>query len=298
MYMIKKPSIAIFLFFSITIFIGLLKMIYVQLDYDQFVILLQSQNYNYNNVPLGLFLNNLTVLLIGPILEEFIFRSWLTKKNYYLKSVAFLMFIFIVIMLLAYNITFTNTIVELLSTNIFWYINFFQNLIPPISSSIFSSLASMVVLFFPLFYIFFILLNYFSKKITSKSFTLKLNQFLHNTSPLLLIGFNSIIFYLIHPYQFEFNFDTISNIIQTYNSTTVLIAGIIFSYVAFYYSLRLSILLHILFNFFAGIYLIKNELLIDNIIQYSIYSTIFTTILYLIYREIKLLKVESQAQIA
>lgn len=193
------------------------------------------------------------------------------------------MFVFILGQFLIGLTPLYRPIVNLFTNLLSHYLSFFTNIYPPITFSIFNtSYMTNLALFLPFFVLIAYLVNYILLRTKSQSFISNLSLFLESFSPTLLLIFSSFIFYDSHGY----------------NSIFVLLAGLTLGYITYNYSLKLSILLHILVNFTSSMRFYQNLQPVVAIVLNLTYFIVFTTILYLIYREIKLLKAESQLKIA
>ena len=170
-------------------------------------------------------------------------------------------------------------------------INFLQNLYPDITFSIFNSGAVRMIVFFPLFWIIIKGVNFVFIKSQKRSIQSATFQFLRGFSPKLTILINSILFYYVHFYSFDLYFgDPLSGLLSI-SKIVLFVFGIILGYVAYRYSLKLSILLHILANFCASFLIINDIQPLYSILLYSVQFTLFGYILFLIYKEAKRLKV-------
>jgi membrane protease YdiL (CAAX protease family) len=294
----KLITILIFTFFTIRIVLNLLAnilLMLIQPNFDQYAQQIQIMNYGQlvENPVLQVLSFTLIASFISPVLEELVYRSWLTKKMNFAKSTFFLIFLFI---LGEQLVSFTPlgrplyNLFQYLTTS---YINFFTNIYPPVTYSIFNTgKMSVLALFFPIFVMFTYLLNYISIKTKIKLFVTRLELFLNSFSSRLLIIFSAIIFYASHNKDFLINADGVENIAYSIGSIFVLVVGLMLGYIVRHYSLRLCIFLHILVNFTSSMRFYQNLQPVIAIILYTTYFVIFIFLLYSIFKEINKLNLQ------
>ena len=229
----------------------------------------------------------LSMILISPILEEFIYRSWLTKKTNNIKTTFFVIFICIlfgeVIFLTPFREFFYNEYLNLTSL----YFDIFYSIYPPVTLHLLRSLVFNLILLFPVFIIFKLFINFCFLKLKKISLLETLRRVLNNTNPILIILLNTVVFSFAHFNNFNFSVSPNDFWISAYFKITLFLDSILFGFVAYRYSLRLSILLHILYNFFGGILILKGSDPNLAIVLYYLYFAIFVYLLVSILLEIK-----------
>jgi Type II CAAX prenyl endopeptidase Rce1-like len=300
----KLIIILIFTFFTIRIVFNLfanILLMLIQPNFEQYVqdIQLRNNGQLVDNPVLQVLSFTLIASFMSPVLEELVYRSWLTKKINTIKAISYLVFLVILGQQLLGFTPLYRPVINLISYFTTNYINFFTNLYPPITYSIFNTgKMSILALFLPLFILTVYLINFISLKSKNKSFTARLEKFLGTFSPTLLIFFSAIVFYESHGRYFSLNLSGPEEIASSIGALFVFIVALALGYIARNYSLKLCMYLHILVNFTTSIRFFQNLQTLIAISLYTTYFVIFTTILYLIYREIKFLRVKSKLEVA
>lgn len=253
--------------------------------------LVLTKGYLYGNGILQLLTLSFATIVISPILEELVFRFWLTKKITFTKAVTFLIFLFMFARVLFHFSSFRNLISNNFNYFVENYINFFRYLFPPITLNLFYGFVSIIFLFIPLFILIAYIINICFIKFKGDYFVKTLEKSLNSFNPFLLIIFSSIIFYFNHYNYLNLSFNGLENSVITLSQFMIFGFGFLLGIIAYKFGIKLAIYLHILINFSGGIVILKDLEPSISILLYSTQFAFFVYILYSIYQETKRLKV-------